>query len=210
MDSPSVFLKNYYESMLTKTKGIKLIILMIFMFISIVPCVRFAIAGSISNNKNPVTGIQAPIEIVIAAKNKNDYKFDRGVYLFKIHCALGSCSVERISLDECVNDKIGSLSFTPEIDKWTSWAGFLEANLRDDVLELTIFQRTHRTSIAKIELKLSFLDSKSVQVKSFKATGFENTKHGPSSENLIEYIPLVGDQVKQLSCPVFLPGISSD
>lgn len=172
--------------------------------------IGFAFAESNPNTEKRVRGILRPIQIVIAASNKDDDKLERGMYLFKIHCALDSCSVERISLNECVSDKNGTLSFVPAVYTWVSWAGFLEANLNNNALELTIFQGTHHQLPAKIELELDFSNTQSVQVKSFKATGFIDLKKWPDTENRIEYVPLIGNQTKQLSCPVFLPGIKSE
>ncbi|WP_150050491.1 hypothetical protein [Methylomonas rhizoryzae] len=172
--------------------------------------ISFAFAESNSKSKKRVRGIHKPIQLVIAASNKDDDNLERGIYFFKIHCALESCSVERISLNECANDKNGNLSFTPAVYTWASWAGFLEADLNGNVLDLTIFQGTHRQLPAKMELELDFSNAQAVQLKSFKATGFIDFKKWPDTDNWIEYVPLKGDQTKQLNCPVFLPGISSE
>lgn len=181
-----------------------------FLCIAIICNTGLAFAKSNQNSENRVRGILRPIQIVIAASNKDDDKLERGIYLFKIHCALDSCSVERISLNECVNDKNGSLSFTPAVYTWASWAGFLDADLNGNVLDLIIFQGTHRQLPAKMELELDFSNAQSVQLKSFKATGFIDFKKWPDTDNRIEYVPLKADQAKQLNCPVFLPGITSE
>lgn len=164
-------------------------------------------AKSHANSKKRVKGINRPIQIEVAASIIDDTKLERGIYLFKIHCALGSCSLERLSLNECVKDKDDKLSFKPSTYTWSSWAGFLDASFSDNVLELTVFQGTHHQLPAKIILKLDFLDTHYVQLKSFKATGFIDFNKWPNTNTRIEYVPLQGDQFKQLDCPVFLPGI---
>jgi len=181
-----------------------------FLSVVVIGSTSSAFAKSPPNSEKRVKGIQKPIQIVIAASNKDDSKFEGGIYLFKIHCALDSCSVERISLNECVNDKNGTLSFTPAVYTWASWAGFLEADLNGNFLDLTIFQGAQRQLPAKMELELDFSNSQAIQLKSFKATGFIDFRKWPDTDSRIEYIPVKGDQTKQLNCPVFLPGISPE
>lgn len=177
----------------------------VLLFVAILCNIKFAFA----EDNSKVRGIERPISLTIAASNKDDDKLDHGIYIFRIHCASDSCSLERISMNECVNDKNGSLSFTPTVDSWVSWAGSLEANLNDNVLELDVFERTPHLSPAKMKLELDFSNAQSVQIKSFKATGFFNSKKWPGTDK-VEYVPLTGDQTKQLNCPVFLPGITSE
>lgn len=157
--------------------------------------------------KMSVQGISSPIQIAIATSVLGDTKFEHGIYLFKIHCALDSCSLERLSLNECTADKEGKSSFKPSVYTWSSEAGFLEATLVDNVLELIVFQGTHHQLPAKMNLSLDFSTPRSVQLKSLKATGFIDFNKWPDTETRIEYIPLVGEQYKQLDCPVLLPGI---
>lgn len=186
------------------------LLLAAFLFVIILCDPISAFATPKTNAENHVRGIQRPILLTIAASSKNDDNFERGVFLFKIHCVLESCSLERISFNECVEDKNGSPSFTPRVDTWASWAGFLEADLKGNFLGLTIFQATHHTFPAKVELELDFSNAKFVQAKSFKATGFLDSNKWPETGGVIEYVPVVGNQTRKLNCPVFLPGIKSN
>jgi len=155
-----------------------------------------------------VKGIYRPIDIEVAASILDNAKLEHGIYLFKVHCALDSCSLERLSLNECVKDKEGKSSFKPSVYTWVSWAGFLEATLSNNVLELVVFQGTHHQLPAKMILNLDFSNARLVQLKSFKATGFIDFRKWPDTDTRIEYVSLQGDQFKQLDCPIFLPGIS--
>jgi hypothetical protein len=157
--------------------------------------------------KKAVNGVYSPIQIEVAATVRSNSKFDGGIYLFKVHCALDRCSVERLSLNECTQNSKGQFSFIPKTYLWASWAGFLEANLTGNVLELVIFQGTHRQLPANITITFATQGSPFTQVKAFKATGFIDFAVWPEKDNRIEYIPIEGDQLKQLTCPVFLPGI---
>jgi hypothetical protein len=154
-----------------------------------------------------INGIRGPIHVEIAASIKGDVKLERGIYLFKIYCALESCNIERISINECIQIKNGTSSFRPRVDIWSSWAGFLEANLSGNVLELTVFQGTHHQLPAKVLLTFDRFDQGFMRLISFKASGFINLGAWPDIENRIEYAPLYGDQLKKLDCPVFLPGL---
>jgi hypothetical protein len=185
-------------------------ILIILLPAAIMCNIGITFAESNVKTEKHVRGILKPIQIVIAASNKDDDNLERGIYFFKVYCALDSCSVERISLNECVNDKNGTQSFMPTVYTWASWAGFLDADLNGNVLDLTIFQGTHHQLPAKMELVLDFSNAQSIQLKSFKAIGFIDFKRWPDTDNRIEYVPLKGDKIKQLSCPVFLPGIEAE
>ena len=154
------------------------------------------------------TGIRVPIKIEIATSLSGDESLKQGIFLFKVHCALGHCFLERLSLNECLQDKKGKFSFTPKLYSWTSQAGFLEANLSGNVLELDIFQAAHRQLPAKMILTFYSTNPPHTKLKSFKAIGFIDFLKWPDTDTRIEYIPLHGDQLKELDCPIFLPGIN--
>lgn len=158
--------------------------------------------------KSQLKNIHLPIRIEVGTSVRDDAKLEHGIYLFNINCvALDSCSLQRISLNECVQDKKGISSFTPKVYEWASWAGFLEANLSGNVLELMVFQGTHHQLPAKVVLTFDSLDPSFAQLKSFKASGFVDFRVWPEIDTRIEYVPLQSDRLKQLDCPVFLPGI---
>jgi uncharacterized protein YjbI with pentapeptide repeats len=169
---------------------------------------KFTFAELQPNKTQNVKGINRPIDIEVAASIYDNAQLEHGIYLFKVHCALDSCSLERLSLNECVHDKEGKSSFKPSVYTWASWAGFLEASFSNNVLELVVFQGTHHQLPAKMILNLDFSNTHSVQLKSFNATGFIDFRKWPDTDTRIEYVPLQGDPFKQLDCPVFLPGIS--
>lgn len=152
-------------------------------------------------------GAFAPIHVEVATTIRDGAKYENGIYLFKIDCALENCAVERISLNECVRNSGGQLSFSTKTYSWASWAGFLDFKLSSNKLELMVFQGTHRQLPAHVTLTFSAKPSPFTQLQSFKATGFIDFALWPEKNNLIEYIPIEGDQFKDLSCPVFLPGI---
>lgn len=149
----------------------------------------------------------APIHVEVATTIRGNSKYEHGIYLFKIDCALESCAVERISLNECARNSGGQLSFATKTYSWASWAGFLDFKLSDNKLELMVFQGTHHQLPAHIILTFSAKLPPFTELKSFKATGFIDFAVWPEKNNLLEYIPTEGDQFKDLSCPVFLPGI---
>jgi len=159
--------------------------------------------------KMTVSGIRVPLQVEVAASVKGDVKLERGIYLFKIYCALESCSVERISLNECVQDKKGISSFTPKMDYWNSWSKTLEANLSGNVLELLLFHTVNHNFPPPAKLTLNFDPPLNQPFKliSFKASGFIDVRAWPDTDARIEYASLYDDQLKQLDCPVFLPGI---
>ena len=155
-----------------------------------------------------VNGVPFRVDLEVAASVRDDVKLEHGIYLFRINCAAESCSLERISLNECLKDKKGMSSFTPKVDDWSSWAGFLEANqLSDNVLELVIFQGTHHQLPAKMILTFIPDTPPFKQLKSFETSGFIDLRLFPDIDAHIDYVPLYGNQWKQLDCPVFLPGI---
>jgi len=186
----------------------KISLAIIFVNLAVLSYSGLALAKLQPNSKTSIKGINTPIQIQIATSILDDNKLERGIYLFNIHCALDSCSLERISLNECAKDKEGKSSFSPSVYTWTSWAGFLEATLSGNILELVVFQGTHHQSPARMILNLDFSDAHSIQLKSFKATGFIDFRKWPEKDLRIEYTPLRGNQFKQLDCPVFLPGIT--
>ena len=178
------------------------------LLVSITALLYMGIAfAELQRTKMTVNGIHSPIQVEVATSRLDDVKLEHGIYIFKIYCALDTCSVERMSLNECVQDKNGKLSFTPKTYSWTSQAGFLEASLSGNILEVIVFQATHHQLPAKILLTFDSITSVAPQLKSFKASGFIDSRLWPDTNSRFEYVPIEGDQWKQLDCPVFLPGI---
>lgn len=185
----------------------KIIPILLFMGIAMLPYTGLSLAKSRPKQFN-VNGVPFRVDLEVAASVRGDVKLEHGVYLFRVNCSTESCSLERISLNECVQDKIGRSSFTPKVDYWASWAGFLEANqLSDNVLELVIFQGTHHQLPAKMILTFVPGTPPFKQLKSFETSGFIDFRLFPDIDAHIDYVPLYGNQWKQLDCPVFLPGI---
>ncbi|WP_367025617.1 hypothetical protein ABZN20_13910 [Methylococcus sp. ANG] len=155
-----------------------------------------------------VQNISIPIIIEVAATVSGALDSKHGVYLFKIHCALGACSLERISLNECMPNKEGKLYFVPKTYIWTSQAGFLKAELSKNVLELTVFQATHHQLPARVVVVFDVSDPPFTKLKSFEAGGFIDFMKWPDTDMRIQYTALPHDQLRQLDCPIFLPGIN--
>lgn len=154
-------------------------------------------------------GIHPPIRIEVATTVRGDVKLEHGIFLFKIYCALDNCSLERISLNECVQDKKGISSFTPKTDYWNSWSKTLESSFSGNVLELLLFHTVNHNFPPPAKVTLTFAPplSPPFQLNYFKAREFIDVRAWPDTDTRIEYAPLQSDQLKQLDCPVFLPGI---
>jgi hypothetical protein len=143
--------------------------------------------------KKIINGVHSPIDIKIAAIALGDGKSDQGVYIFNINCALDSCILRRISLNECGQNEQGQLGFTPKTYEWASWAGFLEGNLTGNTLELVVFQGTHHQLPAYVSLSFDTQNPPFTGLQAFKATGFIDFMIWPITDKRIEYIPLAED-----------------
>jgi len=136
---------------------------------------------------------------------------NKGIHIFRLGCAMDSCSLEQITL-ECEPFGTSERGFTPQIMISATWAGFLEISaMSEGVLELTVFQATHRQLPAKIifnyipELNKS---ETSTRVTGFKAEGLINLKLFPQEIKTVDYIPIIGSpHTEPLGCGVMVPGI---
>ncbi len=156
-----------------------------------------------------VNGVPFFIDLKFSASVRGDDTLKCGVYLFKLKCAADApCDLERISLNECVTDKEGITSFSPKVDQWNTWSKFLDVKqLSNNQLELVAYQAFERLLPAKIILSFNTEKPYFKILKSFEASDFIDGLLWPNISTRIEYVPIQGDQMKQLDCPVFLPGI---
>lgn len=140
--------------------------------------------------------------------NLDTYK---GIHIFTLDCAMDWCELSQTSL-ECESFGSSESGFTPKTRTWATRAGFLEISaMSEGMLELTVFQATHRQLPAKIrfnyipELNAS---ETSTRVTGFKADGFINIKLFPNLIKTVDYIPITGSShTESLGCGVIVPGI---
>jgi hypothetical protein len=135
---------------------------------------------------------------------------NKGIHIFNLYCVGDWCELSLTSL-EC--EAIGvERGFVPKGGAWSSRAGFLEISaMSKGVLELTVFQTSHRGFPAKIRFEYipaSKDYETSTRVTEFKAEGFFNLKLFPQSIKHVDYIPIIGSpHVEPLGCGVLVPGI---
>ena len=135
----------------------------------------------------------------------------KGIHIFTLDCAMDWCELSQTTV-ECEPFGSSESGFTPKIRTWATRAGFLEISaMSAGMLELTVFQATHRQLPAKIrfnyipELNKS---ETSTRVTGFKAEGLINLKLFPQEIKTVDYILITGSpHVEPLGCGVMVPGI---
>ena len=135
----------------------------------------------------------------------------KGIHTFSLQCAMDWCELTQISL-ECEPVGSSESGFTPRIISSATRAGFLEISaMSEGMLEVTVFQATHRQLPAKI--RFSYIPAlqkfeTSTRVTGFEAEGFINVKLFPKLIKTVDYIPITGSpHAESLGCGVIVPGI---
>lgn len=148
------------------------------------------------------------VDLQVAARRTSGDSPKNGIYMFHLHCGLGQCSLQLLTLNECERTDGGEPAFSPKVLSWASWAGNLQVKMvAKDTLAVTVFQGSHHAEPAY--LKFNYVDGKPLprRVKAFEAKGFIDY-HSPKSGNELGLVPLIGRSVRiPLDCPVLLPGV---
>ena len=148
-------------------------------------------------------------DLEFAASIAGDDNFERGIYIFNLKCAVGSWSLNRLSLNKCDEGKDGISSFTPKVDEWGYSKYQVESKqIADNKFEISVFQTDDRQFPAKIILTFE-PDSKSFKkLDSLIISGFTDVTLLPNKKTAIDYNALVNERYKQLDCPMLLPGLN--
>ncbi|MGZ6005723.1 MAG: hypothetical protein ACXWLH_06295 [Candidatus Saccharimonadales bacterium] len=141
----------------------------------------------------------------------DDIDATKGIHIFRLNCAMDWCELTQISL-ECETFGPSEKGFTPRIINSPTWSGFLEISaMSEGMVEVTVFQATHRQLPAKIrfnyipELNKSEV---STRVTGFKADGLINLKLFPNIIKTVDYIPILGSpHSESLGCDLMIPGM---
>jgi hypothetical protein len=156
------------------------------------------------------TGIEFPFSFTVAAHVKND---ENAIRSFHIQCSPGFCSLERYAIGMCIKNKEGKLTSVIGGFKITTYSDFLEAELVNSTLKLTLYQGTHHTFPTTIIA--TFENESLTKLKSFEANELQSNNHihqpGDSFDadlDKVEYVPFKGNILKKLDCPFLLPGIN--
>jgi hypothetical protein len=167
---------------------------------------------TIAKPKNEfVKGITSPIIFKVAAYASvldGQTKNDIGVDLFNINCYSDTCYVTRLSLNHCEDGLNKNPNFRARVDEWASTGGSVHAKLTNKTLELTVFQASSHQLPAKILVTFDDSDKFFEKPKSIKLNGFIDFLRYPNVDIFIEYEIVKVDELKQLNCPVFLPGLN--
>lgn len=157
-----------------------------------------------------VHGVQSRVDVKVASSLRGDKKLEKEIYFYDISCTPMSCVLKWLELNGCAKNEAGLIGFSPRYTMWTSFSNTLEVKqLSDTVIEIVVFQAVGHKSPAKITL--NFFDESAPpylkRLKSFDAIGFVDAKKFLSDSPVIDQVAISGDRLKQLDCPLFLPGI---
>lgn len=178
-------------------------------------CFMFLLGlAAFSSYASPKVNKFVPPKVTFAVATRqliDNTDINKGVHIFRLGCAMDWCELTQISL-ECEPFGSSENGFTPRIISSPTWSGFLEISaMSEGMLELTVFQATHRQLPAKIrfnyipELNKS---ETSTRVTGFKAEGLINLKLFPQEIKTVDYIPIIGSpHTEPLDCGVMVPGI---
>jgi hypothetical protein len=208
-----MLLKKYKKNSGDKVMSFRVFIAFFCMLV-VSACVSHMDVDSVSNGAKGsqflVRGVPFRIDVKLAAAVQGDDKFKHGIYFYDIHCGDISCWVDLIVLNECEKNKNGTVEFYPRLKSWADSGGFLNAKkLSDTEIEITVFQFTHHGFPAKINL--AFFDEEKPpyfkRLKSFSVTNLLDVEKLPDEFSFFNLEAIPSSQLKQLDCPVFLPGI---
>src|SRR5262245_46249601 len=148
------------------------------------------------------------VHLEIAARLKTDQLLP-GLYLLTLDCTAGSCSLFRISMNECRNfERNHGLAFVPAAERATTWDNTLTVSATDGAFIVEEAVSDSMASQSKIVYRFEY--GKTEPAKPItQLTGFSGsfTRNGASRQR-VEFVPLNGAaQQVQLDCPVRPPGI---
>lgn len=177
-------------------------------FILLIGLVAFSNYASAKTNKFVPPKVRLTVATHQLIDNIDVYK---GIHIFTLDCAMDWCELTQISL-ECEQLSSSESGFTPSIINSSTRSGFLEISaISEGMLEVTIFQATHRQLPAKI--RFSYIPElknykTSTRVTGFEAEGFINIKLFPQLEKTVDYIPITSSShTEALGCGVIVPNI---
>lgn len=153
-----------------------------------------------------------PLVLEIAAKSVAlEKSADNGIDYFKLHCGLGACSLEKISLNYCERLRSGEIGFVPVTQTWSTWAGSLMVlHVSDNEIDILVYQGSGKQLPAKLVFNYTNKYGRDV-VTGFFAESFIDPRIFPGLLNKVSYQPLEGSQqLISLHCPVVLPGVERD
>lgn len=153
------------------------------------------------------------IDFEIATKRVDRSAVGNGIYVFRMHCGLGSCKLEQLRLNECENTSSG-LAFTPKLYTWATWAGNLEIDLvGTNILEVKVYQGTNKMLPAHLKLTFNPEQPIAKQVTAFESTGFLDfsSREGQQGPTLVQ-LTVLKDPVQtiKMDCPALLFGLRKE
>ena len=152
------------------------------------------------------------VDFEVAAKRVDHGATGNGVHIFRLYCGLGACELEQLSLNECENTSVG-LAFTPKLHRWTTAAGNLEIQLMDDnILEVKVFQGTHKMLPALLRLTFRPELPLAKRVTGFKASGFMDYSKKERGVRTPAEFAAFPDSVQtiRMDCPILLRGLEKE
>lgn len=143
------------------------------------------------------------VDFRLAVREKRE-PLGKDIHILTFYCGLGSCSLAKLSLNEC-RPHNNQMVFIPTYSQWATWLGTLDIEVvSSDTLKITIFQGTRRTLPAYLHISFIPQQPFAEKITKFQAIGFNKT----SIHDNIEYIPILGpSHPEQLDCPLLVPGL---
>jgi hypothetical protein len=176
------------------------LLLPVIMFVY--PRLGAATTADESQRERPVTSI----DISIATGELGDKDLVRGIYIYHLKCA-GSCELNRITLNQCSNDKNDHSSFAPRVDNWIGHQ-WISAKQIGNRIELTVYQAFGRKLPAKMTWTFNSLGAGLASLSELKTAGFIDYNQFPTKVVPLEFEPVPRDRPKRFDCPVLLKGLT--
>jgi hypothetical protein len=173
-----------------------------------------AAVHAVSDVRNPtklqVDGVSYSLDVEIAAGAAGDDSLARGVYVFRLKCSADiSCSLERVSLNECTTTDASGPGFSPRVDSWSTWSGQLAVRqIGSHEIEATLYQALGKKLPASVTFTFASGHPHPFKaIAEFKTSGFIDPRHWPDAKKGIEYVAIQKDRMKMLDCPIALHGL---
>lgn len=174
------------------------------------PAAEKPVPGVTNRKTLHVDGVSYSLDVETAAGAAGDDSLAHGVYVFRLKCSADiSCSLERITLNECTTAETSEPAFAPKVDSWSTWSGQLAVRqMGAHEIELTVYQALGKKLPAKVTVNFASGQSHPFKaVMGFKTSGFIDLRFWPDTTRHIEYVPIQHDLKKVLDCPVALHGL---